>query len=94
MNDQIDALDALLKDPGWLLFETAQKKQWQDELSNAIAAAANKTDDSLAIGQIRQIVAAQQAVLRALEWPREQVARLKAQAQTAHRVQGMARGGF
>lgn len=94
MSDEIGQLEDFQKNPTWLQFVAAQKQQWQDELSHAIAGAANKTDDSLAIGQIRQIVAAQQAVLRALEWPKEQLARLRNQERTVTYEPSLSRGGF
>lgn len=94
MNDEIGQLEDFQKHPIWLKFVAAQKRQWQDELSNAIAAAANKTDDSVAIGQIRQIVAAQQAVLRSLEWPKEQLGREMDKLTTAHPTPSLSRGGF
>lgn len=94
MNDEIHQLEDFQKHPTWLQFVDAQKKQWQEELSQAIAHAANNANDGIAIGQIRQIVAAQQAILRALEWPKEQLTRLRNQEHAVRQEPRMARGGF
>lgn len=94
MSDERDDLQNLLKDPGWLRFAQAQESYWKDALLTAIAGAANDRDDAVALGKIRQIVAAQQAVLRCLAWPAERVRALTEQDRQADRVPSLSRGGF
>lgn len=94
MNDERDALQQLLTSPGWKLFETAQSDYWREALLGAIAGAANDRDDLIALQKIRQIIAAQQAMQRALAWPTERLRKITEQDKLAGMASSMARGGF
>ena len=94
MSDEKDDLENLVKSPGWLRFKEQQETYWRDTLLGAIASAANDSNDAVSIGKIRQIVAAQQAVLRSLEWPKEQAERLRQKEQAVAHTPSLSRGGF
>lgn len=91
MSDEKDDLESLLKSPGWLRFRDAQVSQWQDQITDAMASAANDRDDLMALHKIRQVLAAQRAILTALSWPSERLQRLKA---SESQPVSLSRGGY
>lgn len=90
MTDEKADLDQLLTSAGWLRFETTQTAFWQGQLSDLLAAAAGDRDDAIALGRLRQVIAAQRAVLQALAWPRERLKQLTKPAP----VETFSRGGY
>jgi hypothetical protein len=90
MTDEKADLEQLLKSAGWLRFEHTQREYWQAQLSDLLASAANDRDDAIALARLRQVIAAQRAVLQALTWPKERLKLLT-------RPEGaptMSRGGY
>ena len=71
-----DDLENLVKSPGWLRFCEAQGEEWSHQIDRYIAAAANDNNDVAALNKLRQVIAAKQAVLRALTWPTERLRQL------------------
>lgn len=89
-SEERTSLEELLKSDGWLRFEHVQTEFWQKQLSDLVASAANATDDQVAIGRLRQVIAAQRAVMQALAWPRERVKQLSRPETTT----SFSRGGY
>ena len=73
MSDEKADLEQLLTSAGWLRFEQTQTDYWQKQLSDLVASAAGDRDDTIALGRLRQVIAAQRAVLQALAWPKERL---------------------
>lgn len=94
MSDEKEDYENLVKSPGWLRFKEQQETYWRDTLMSAIASAANVANDAMSISQIRQIVAAQQAVQRCLMAPQERLRILTEQDAVAHAQPALSRGGF
>jgi len=92
MSDEKEDLENLVKSPGWLRFEAAQRDYWQKALSTEIGAVAADRDDTLALQKIRQIIAAQRAVEAALAYPKERINRLGVPIPAE--LNAMMRGGY
>lgn len=95
MTDEQRDLDNLLKHPGWLILTTNAHKEIDARMSNALANAANGTDDALAINQVRQVVAVKQAIEAFIGWPESRLKVLTAStAQTTTTPQLSRRGNL
>lgn len=86
MNDTIDALDTLLKSPGWAHITDYARKEWSERERKGRLNALNDTDDKRALDKLRQITAAQEAVEWVLALPSEEIARLKRADQQDRRM--------
>jgi hypothetical protein len=71
-----EALDELVKSPGWLRFRQHVEQEWGTRehgggavFTNAARKAANQVDDGTALGHLRQICAAQKEIHTLMEWP-------------------------
>ena len=80
MNEQAQMLEALLTSPGWRAFREHVYQEWgpsgekyQAELDKAL----DLTNNDAAASQARQIKAAQKAIQHLLEWPADELGRLK-----------------
>lgn len=93
MTDEHRDLDNLTKHPGWQLFQQNATKDVQARLDNALANAANNTNDTLAINLVRQVVAVKQQTEALLRWPDDRLRTLKAQAETTNTAPQLSRRG-
>jgi hypothetical protein len=94
-DERIDALDSLLKSPGWKLFTEHLDGEWgpngktyQANMDKAL----DLTDAEAAASQARQVRAARLMVERFSTWPVEELARLRRVANEREAVLG--RGGY
>lgn len=77
MNEAVEVLQALIAHPGWKLFTQQVRGEWMQRELIGRRNALNGTDDQLALAKLRQITAAQEAVEWAVEWPSNEIERLK-----------------
>jgi hypothetical protein len=89
-NDEKTDLQDLVSSNGWLRFEHAMTTLWQGQLSDLVASAANSPDDATALAKLRQVIAAQRAVLQAVAWPKERLKMLT----RPETVTSFSRGGY
>jgi len=75
--DELHDLDNLVKHPGWQRFAEQGRKEIEARLNTALQNAANNTDDTLAINQVRQCIAVKQAVEALMAWPSQRVTVLR-----------------
>jgi len=75
MTDEKQDLDNLLKHPGWQRVVEYATKDIANRIKTAQRNAANETNDIMALNQLRQCLAAEQALETFVAWPQ---ARLKA----------------
>lgn len=92
-------LEGLLSHAGWLRFANYARQEWRERLDDKVRSAANNTDDTTALHQIRQILVARDAIERLLAWPQEQLTRLtteetKEKARTTEGAPMSRRGGL
>jgi hypothetical protein len=85
-------LQHLVKHPGWQRFVAQTKAEWEEQLSRHLELAANDRDDTMAANKIRQVIAARNAITRALAWPSERIKTLEHQAIPV--APSMSRGGL
>lgn len=78
-NDAED-LDDLLRHPGWALVVAHAKTFWAEQFEQQMAQAVNDTNDALAAGKMRQVIAAKRAVAAILDWPDERIRQLAVSA--------------
>jgi hypothetical protein len=94
MTDEVSDLDNLLKSPGWQRFEAAQDTYWRDTLAPHLRSVSDDTDDLRSLQKIRQVLAAHNAVLQALAWPRERLRQIQqAELRHAPNTANLRRGG-
>lgn len=94
-DDRIEALDALLKSPGWKLFTEHLDGEWgpngktyQANMDKAL----DLTDAEAAASQARQVRAARLMVEKFGAWPAEELARLRRAVNEPEAV--LSRGGY
>lgn len=73
MTTELEDYDNLIKQAGWLRLVDAVTAQWNHQIVHHTEAAVNVQDDVLALNRLRQVLAAQKAVLGVLEWPAERL---------------------
>ena len=81
LSSDVEALEDLLARPGWTLFVEYVRREWGaggqrfeqrlDQLADSVS------DDAHTLMHIRQIAVARREILRLLEWPSEEVARIR-----------------
>jgi hypothetical protein len=78
MSDRNEAedLDDLLRHPGWHRLRDHFRGYWTEQIEQQLAQAVNDTDDALAAGKMRQVIAAKRAVAALLEWPDDRLRQL------------------
>lgn len=86
-------LDALVKSPGWHRVKAWAKHDLAQNMTQATEAAADLTDDVVALGRLRQVIAAKKAVEMALNWPEERLAKLVSDAAGQEREPSYSRRG-
>src|SRR3954463_2851104 len=77
---RIEALDHLVGSPGWLLYWEHVKGEWGangHQYQAQLDAALNLVDNDAADSQARQIRSAQKVIASLMEWPKEELARLR-----------------
>ena len=79
MSDEIDALEALTRHPGWARLTEHARAEWAVREFTARRNALGDTDDKRALDKLRQITAAQEAVEWVLTWPSQEIAKLRRQ---------------
>lgn len=94
MNEELDALETLVKSPGWLLIVDMAQKEIAQHKGQHLAQAVSDTNDTLALQKLRQVVVAQQAIERFVVRPQERIRELRGQAQKETIPQGYSRGGL
>ena len=75
-----EALEALVQDEGWRLFRRHVLAEWGPggrQFIDATTKAADTKADADAVAFLRQIIVAQREIQRVVQWPEEQVKRLK-----------------
>lgn len=92
MSELRDDLENLLASPGWIWLQSKVKEHWGDQLATHVEGAANETDDQIALGKLRQVVAAHKAVRQVMQWPAEELRKMRAQKETT--TAPFARGGI
>lgn len=84
MSEQTQILEALLDHPGWRAFTAHVTQEWgaQGVKYNAeLDKALDLTDPAMAASQARQVRAGRIVIESLLNWPSEEIARLKRQEQ-------------
>lgn len=76
---ELDDLQNLIKSPGWLRVKAFGEGEWSDNITRHIGQAADDRDDVMALQKLRQVLAAQKAILRLLAWPEERIQALEQQ---------------
>ena len=94
MNEELEALELLVKSPGWLLVVEMATKEQALLKGQHLAKAADDTNDLAALHKLRQVVAAEQVLERFLHRPHERIKALRGQAQRELVPQGHTRGGL
>lgn len=81
----VEALEDLLARPGWRLFWDHVKSEWgptghqfQAQMDQAL----DLTDNDAAASQARQIRSAQKVIAGLMQWPQEEINRVKRQTET------------
>lgn len=73
-NTEREDLEALLRSAGWARFQQHVQSEWGtadgggQRFLLAVTKAANHTDDAMATGQLRQIIAAQREIQTLMAW--------------------------
>lgn len=89
MTDEQEDLDQLLNSAGWQRFRQMVEQQWGsaegggDRFIGQMTAVAMSTDDALAMGQMRQIIAAQREIQGVMRWPKTRLEQIKRTAAPA-----------
>ena len=91
MSETTDALETLLKSPGWRLFLEHAKEEWAPGACWRKAKEASALEKDLA-KTMRRVDYTNEQVGKLLTWPSEEVKRLKRQEHEPAVVQG--RGGY
>jgi hypothetical protein len=76
MNPEQEALDELVKSPGWRVFTDYVNGEWGPAgraFVKAVADCADHPSDADATSKLRQVIAAQKVVNRMLAWPDERL---------------------
>lgn len=79
MSDVAELLESLIAHPGWRLFCDRVSLEYKTRERLGELNALRDTDDLRALNKLRQIVASQEAIAWALEWPKQELLRLKRQ---------------
>jgi hypothetical protein len=69
MTDEKQDLDNLTKHPGWIRTVERGLKDIDARITQAMANAANERDDIMALNQLRQCLAAKNAIEAFIGWP-------------------------
>lgn len=80
----LESLEDLLQRPGWSLFWSYVRAEWGpngEQYRAQLDKALDLTDNDAAASQARQIRSAQKVIAGLLDWPKEEIARLKRQTQ-------------
>ena len=93
MTDEQRDLENLTKHPGWLLFTQYGTKEVEARVLNATRAAANQDDDVRALNQLRQCIAARDAVESLLQWPERRLQAIAAHAAATTTTPQLSRRG-
>lgn len=93
MTDEKQDLDNLTKHPGWLRLVEHGLKEIDGRVQTAMTNAAGERDDIMALNQLRQCIAAKQAIEALIAWP---TSRLNVLIETEKRndPQWASKGGF
>lgn len=86
MSDRIDALEALLASPGWQLYYERAKAEWGP------SACWRKVKEQN--GELAKVDYTNEQVGQLLEWPAQELMRLKRQVQPAPELTFSRRGGL
>ena len=84
----------LLGTKGWAQIVAWAQRDWAAQKEQAIARAADDTADAVALGKLRQILAADRAVQRVLGYPRERLEAIQRGIDTGQRPASLSRGGL
>lgn len=90
--DEREHYEALLTSPGWLLLSAWAKEEFNTQLSDLVAKAANESNDTVALTKLRQVVAARDAVRFVLEYPSQRVKHLRGETDARQQVTLSRRG--
>lgn len=83
MTDEQEDLDQLLNSAGWHRFAKMVEQLWGnaegggDRFIAQMTAVAMSTDDVIAMGQMRQIIAAQREIQGVMRWPKTRLEQIK-----------------
>lgn len=91
---ELEDLTNLVKHPGWYRFVAILTKEWQEQIDIKLRSALQNTDDALAAGQMRQVVAAKAAIERMLKWPDERIKAIQRKDTAGINVEALSRGGY
>lgn len=69
MTDEKQDLDNLTKHPGWLRLVEQGRREIDARVQIAMTNAAGERDDIMALNQLRQCIAAKQAIETFIAWP-------------------------
>lgn len=89
--ERADVLQSFVDHPGWALFSGHAQNEWGaggSTYHTALDKALNLLDDSAAASQARQVRAARRAIEQILQWPVEELARLKRAGQESAPTMG------
>jgi hypothetical protein len=90
---ELDDLRSLVKHPGYLTFLVHVRAEVKNMMGTQLEAVANNTDDALAAGKLRQIIASKKTLEQLFAWPEDRIAALQHKTAVEQQPQTMTRGG-
>lgn len=92
-DDEQEMWKELLSSKGWAAIVLWARTEWSAQKERAITTAADDTADAVALGKLRQIIAADKAVQRLLNHPRERLEAMQHHQERGALPVSLSRGG-